>query len=158
MPRLDKQHRGGVLPLGKKAKMPAPAKKQPRQIDKRPIQPSRRIRDKPDEPEREKIPAMVIVKAYPGFKYLDITPPSSSESVDSYRQCLEKPGPDGSELDNCGDSLFAFILRELSDAENLDEASEMLITARDDLVAVRTALDNYAEEDEEYRETEEDDD
>jgi hypothetical protein len=78
---------------------------------------------------------MDVYLAYPDQDLLPIKKPNKGELVGHWLVRCKR------ELENCGDTLFLFVLREMSDAKNdVNEAAEMLQRALFDLEAVRDAI------------------
>lgn len=50
---------------------------------------------------------------------------------------------DGLPPKDCGDSLFAFVMSEVEDAEDIDEAIRRMDTAIEDLEGVRSTLQTH---------------
>lgn len=83
------------------------------------------------------VTAADIYYAYPCVDILPLDEPLENETVPEYIKRLG--GND--ELLHCGDTLFAFILFELSDSENREECVHALNVALRDIVSVKTALE-----------------
>lgn len=82
-----------------------------------------------------KICPHLIYTSYPGSDLLAIDPPSIDETFQEYRRRVSDDA-----LCNSGDTLFAFILLELSNANNKEEALRLLSTAMNDLLTIHAAI------------------
>ena len=73
-----------------------------------------------------------LYDSYPAADLLDIDPPEIGESFNDYiiRQSTDA-------IFRCGDTLFAFLIFELSEAVPREEAARMINTAANDLLAVQ---------------------
>jgi hypothetical protein len=78
-----------------------------------------------------------VYDSYPGADFLAVDPPHVDESFHDY---INRQGKH--RLRTCGDTLFAFLLFELADAGNREDAVRMLNTALNDIVAVRSHIEN----------------
>ena len=76
-----------------------------------------------------------VYDSYPVSDLLAIDPPEVGESFKDYTNRQDKNA-----LSQCGDTLFAFLISELSDAGDREEAVHMIDTAIRDLSAVRDHL------------------
>ncbi|NBT75295.1 MAG: hypothetical protein EBT15_04875 [Betaproteobacteria bacterium] len=78
-----------------------------------------------------------VYDSYPGADFLNVDPPHLGESFHDYvnRQGKQR-------LRTCGDTLFAFLLFELADAGSRADAVRMLNTAINDIVAVKSRIEN----------------
>lgn len=83
------------------------------------------------------VTAADIYYAYPGSDLLALDPPLHNETIDAY---IERVGGHETVL-NCGDTLFAFILFELSNCGSHEECVYMLEGALRDVLAVKTTLE-----------------
>lgn len=83
------------------------------------------------------VTALEIYDNYHGSDLLAIDPPLAHETVSDY---VKRVGGN-EEVLACGDTLFAFILFELSDADCRESCVYMLDSAIDDLMAVKHALE-----------------
>lgn len=77
-----------------------------------------------------------VYDSYPGSDSLAVDQPNSDETFHDYINRVGKQS-----IRECGDTLFAFLIFELADADNLDSAVHMLDRALDDILHVRRALD-----------------
>jgi hypothetical protein len=94
----------------------------------------RRTRKTPSQPP-VKIKALDVYKAYPHSDLLFVTVPDKGMTIARYLEVC------GKELEACGDTLFLFILRELSDARGeVHEGMGMIQQAIYDLEAVRDGI------------------
>ena len=73
-----------------------------------------------------------LYDSYPAADLLDIDPPRVGESFNDY---ITRQSNDA--ILRCGDTLFAFLIFELSDAGSREEAVRMINTAASDLLAVQ---------------------
>ena len=80
------------------------------------------------------IPAEIVYDAYPSSDLLAVEPPEPGESLSGWH---ERVGSD------CGDGLFDFIVREISDAEDDQAALNRVATAQADLQAVYDNLHRW---------------
>lgn len=77
-----------------------------------------------------------IYDSYPAADLLAVDPPETGETFHDY---INRQGKQ--QIRECGDTLFAFMIFELADAGNRDEAIHMLDRALDDVLSVRRAID-----------------
>jgi hypothetical protein len=77
-----------------------------------------------------------IYDSYPASDLLAIDPPEIGETFQDY---INRQGK--KQIRECGDTLFAFLIFELVDAGNREEAVHMLDRALDDILRVRRAID-----------------
>ena len=77
-----------------------------------------------------------IYDSYPGSDLLSIDPPEIDETFYDYINRQSKQA-----IRECGDTLFAFLIFELADAGNREDAINMLDRALDDVLSVRRAVD-----------------
>ena len=77
-----------------------------------------------------------IYDSYPGSDLLAVDPPNNDETFHDYINRVGKQS-----IRECGDTLFAFIIFELADADDLESAVHMLDRALDDILTVRRAID-----------------
>jgi hypothetical protein len=76
-----------------------------------------------------------VYDSYPVSDLLGIDPPEVGESFHDYINRQSKNA-----IRQCGDTLFAFLIFEMSDAGDREEAVHMIDTAIRDLTAVRDHL------------------
>lgn len=77
-----------------------------------------------------------VYDAYPAADLLNVDQPNVSETFHDY---INRQGKQ--QIRECGDTLFAFLIFELADAEGRYEAIHMLDRALDDILHVRRAID-----------------
>ena len=117
---------------------------------------------KPRHPARRKkqgkkpmsygIDASLVCREYDGFDMLPLDPPRSGETVEYYRRRIGDKT-----LMECGDTLFAFIIFELCDADgHRPEGASMLWEAVRQLKGVARALTKVPQEEEDEEEDDED--
>ncbi len=82
-----------------------------------------------------KIKPRLVYDAYPASDLLPIEPPSPDESFKEYRARITDKV-----LIDCGDTLFAFLIFELTHAENPQDALHLLNGAFNDILAIHTEI------------------
>jgi hypothetical protein len=79
--------------------------------------------------------AIDVYKAYPHSDLLMIDEPAHAWTIENWLEHKKR------ELETCGDTLFLFVLRELSDAKGeIYTGTDMMQRAIFDLEAVRDAI------------------
>lgn len=78
-----------------------------------------------------------IYDAYPGAEFLAIDPPQENETIPDYINRVGRKT-----IIACGDTLFAFLIFEMADAGNRNEAVNMLDRALNDILRVLREVEN----------------
>jgi hypothetical protein len=86
-------------------------------------------------PEENMFTPLELYAAYPGADLIPIPPPVGEDTFSYYIDVVGKQT-----ILSAGDTLYAFLLFELSDAETRDEAARRVRAAIDQLLAVEAAI------------------
>jgi len=82
-----------------------------------------------------KISPRLVYDAYPASDLLPLEPPEPNESFREYRDRITDKG-----LIDCGDTLFAFLMFELTHAENPQDALHLLSGAMNDILSIHAEI------------------
>lgn len=87
--------------------------------------------------ENRRVTPKEVYDAYPGAEFLAVEPPRENETIPDYINRVGRKA-----LAECGDTLFTFLIFEMAEAGNRDEAINMLERALDDMLSVLRAVEN----------------